>query len=537
MLLAITTFCAYSQVQYHEFINYDDNFYVTKNQFVQSDLSSESIIRIFTNTDAHIALYVPITTLSYLLDYHFYGLNPKGFLLTNLFFHITNSLLLFLVLFRMTDAIWKSAFVATMFALHPLNVESVAWISERKNVLSTLFFFLTIMAYTNYAEKPSIKTYSLVFLFFTMGLMSKPMLVTLPFLLLLLDYWPLRRFKFGHKREDKKFLEKNDVQKSKFFRLVLEKTPLFLLTISFTSLMFYHVKTNFGFYFSLQTRITSATVSYLGYLRKMVWPTELSIFYPHPGNTLPAWQGIACGMALVVITLISIKLIKKAPYFAVGWFWYLGTLVPVIGVFQVTAFAMADHYSYITLIGIFIIVAWGLPEVLSKLRCKKQVLSVSVGILILIMMTITWKQVSQWKNSVTVFKHAIRVTDEKHPNFSLAYNNLGQGLYTEGKKEEAISNYKMAIKLNPMHAKAYYNLGVSLYDEGKNEEAISNYKLAVKIRPDFAYAHYNLGLILFEERKLKEATYHFKKTVRLRPDLVTAQHHLELAKRRLREFK
>jgi len=329
----VATFCIYSQIQDHEFINFDDNILVTKSSLVQAGLTNENIIRVFTTT--HFDGWAPITSISYMLDYQLYGLNPKGYLLTNLFFHIANSLLLFLILFRMTGAIWQSAFVASMFAFHPLKVESVAWIAERKNVLSTLFWLMTMWAYIHYAEKPTVKRYGLVFLFFTLGLMSKPMLVTLPFVLLLLDYWPLRRFQFGQERGHNEILEKNTAKRSEVFRLVREKIPLFLLTMGFTLLMFYDVKTNLGFYLQLQARLTNAMVSYLEYLEKMIWPEKLAIFYAHPGNTLAVWKGILCGMALLGITIISIRLIRKAPYFAVGWFWYLGTLVPVIGIVQV----------------------------------------------------------------------------------------------------------------------------------------------------------------------------------------------------------
>ncbi len=534
IFLLVVTFSVYSQVQHHDFINYDDNQYVTESSLIKTGLTKENIIRVFTNT--HFGLWQPITSLSYMLDYQLYGLNPKGFHLTNLFFHMANSLLLFLVFFRMTGAIWQSAFVASMFAFHPLNVESVAWVSERKNVLSTLFWLLTIWAYLNYVEKPNFKTYSLVFLSFTFGLMSKPMVVTLPFVLLLLDYWPLRRLKFGYETGNNKTMAKKNAKRSEVFLLILEKFPLFLLAISFSLLTFYHVKTNFGFHLQLKARLINATVSYLAYLKKMIWPNELSLFYAHPSNTLPAWQGILCGMALVGITIISIKLIKKKPYFAVGWFWYLGTLLMVIGIFQAGAHGMADRYTYITLIGIFVVIAWGAPELISKWRYKEKLLSISAGMIIMALLFTTWNQVSYWKNSITVFKHAIKVTDKKLPNFSLAYNNLGMALYAEHKFKEAVNNFTIAIKLNPKHAYAHYNLGIALYNDGKNKEAISHYKTAIKLNPNFANAHYNLGIVLDQNGKLKEAIHHFRETVRIRPNLVAARDYLKLAKFKLKEL-
>jgi len=505
IFLMVATFCIYSQVQDHEFINFDDDAYVTESSLVQAGLTNENIIRVFTTT--HFGGWIPITSNSYMLDYQLYGLNPTGFLLTNLFFHIAYSLLLFLVLFRMTGAIWQSAFVAAMFAFHPLNVESVAWAAERKNVLSTLFWLLTMWAYIHYAEKSTIKRYGLVFLFFTLGLMSKPMLVTLPFVLLFLDYWPLRRLKFGQERGGNETSEKNTAKRSETLRLVLEKIPLFLLTIGLGIVTFIAQKSSGNMNYmenrTFSTRLANAMVSYLEYLEKMLWPEKLAVFYPHPGNTLAVWKGILCGMALVGITIISIRLIRKVPYFAVGWFWYLGTLVPVIGMVQVGVQAMADRYAYVALIGIFIIVAWGVPELISKWRYKEKVLSAVAGIIIFALLITTWKQVSHWKNSITVFKHAIRVTDKKYPNLAIIHNNLGLALFAERRNEEAISHYKMAIKLNPDFADAYNNLGGVLFNANMTEEAIDYFKEAIRIRPGFAAAQKNLEMALLRSEELE----------------------------------
>jgi len=449
IFLMVATFCIYSQVQDHEFINLDDDLYITNNLNVQAGLTSESVKWAFTTMDS--GDWSPVNWLSHMLDYQLYGMHPKGHHLTNLFFHIANALLLFMVLHRMTGALWQSGFVAAMFAFHPLNVESVAWAAERKNVLSTLFWLLTMLAYIHYAAKPTIKSYGLVFLFFTLGLMSKSMLVTLPFVLLLLDYWPLRRLKFEQERGGNETSEKNTARRSEVFRLVLEKIPLFLLSVVFSIINFIAAtKSLQAFSVPLKERIIHSLITYLAYLQKMFWPSKLSSFYPYPENDLSVTQGIFCGMVLVGITFISIKLIRKAPYFAVGWFWYLGTLVPVIGIFvQISWAAMADRYAYISLIGIFVIIAWGVPELLKEWHYRKNVLKASAGILILTLMPITWLQVSHWKSSITVFKHAIKVTDKKYPGFSVVHNNLGIALVAEGKNEEAISHYKMAIKLKP----------------------------------------------------------------------------------------
>jgi len=507
IFLAVATFFVYLQVKDHEFINFDDNVLVTESSLVQAGLTNENIIRVFTTT--HFGGWTPITSISYMLDYQLYGLNPKGYLLTNLFFHIANSLLLFLIFFRMTGAIWQSAFVAVVFALHPLNVESVAWVAERKNVLSNFFLLLTIWAYIRYAEKPTTKRYSLVFILFAFGLLSKSMVVTLPFVLLLLDYWPLERFKLGRREREFKI-----AQKDKYFngeknisKLVLEKFPLLILSalFSITTLILFEKAGESVAQdpVSILTILTNAMISYFEYLWKMLWPKGLAILYAHPGNTLAVWKGVLCGIALLVITTIAIKLIRKAPYFVVGWFWYLGTLIPVIGFIPLGQHLIADRYAYLPLIGIFVIIAWGVPELLKEWRYRKNVLKASAGILILTLMPITWIQVSHWESSITVFKHAIKVTDKKYPTFAAVHNNLGIALVAEGKNEEAISHYKMAIKLNPDYAQAYNNLGAALFNAKMTEEAIDYFKEAIRIRPGFAAAQKNLETVLLRSEELE----------------------------------
>jgi len=498
IFLIVATFGIYSQVQDHEFLNFDDDKYITDNWNVQAGFTRESIHWAFTKS--HYGDWQPITWLSYILDYQLYGLNPKGYHLTSLFFHIANSLILFMVLLRMTGALWQCSFVAAMFAFHPLNVESVAWAAERKNVLSTLFWLLTMWAYIRYAEKPNIKRYGSMILFFILGLMSKPMLITLPFVLLLMDYWPLRRFKLGQEKGNGDIPEKYTDKGPDILRLVREKIPLFLLATG-AGIVTFIVQKSAGAFQSMETislsaRLTNAMVSYLEYLEKMIWPRGLSILYPHPENTLAVWKGILCGLALVGITAIVIKFIRKAPYLAVGWFWYLGTLVPVIGIVQAGVQAMADRYAYVPLIGIFIIAAWGVPELISKWRYKEKVLSISVGIIIFTLLITTWEQVSHWKNSITIFKHAIRVTDKKYPGFAKIHTNLGLSLFAEHKNEEAISHYKMAIKIKPDIADAHNNLGIALFNAKMTEEAIDYFKEAIRIRPGFAAAQKNLETVL-----------------------------------------
>ena len=517
IFLAVSTFAVYSQVQDHEFINYDDDKYVTNNEYVKAGFTRDSVG--WALTTSYNSNWHPMTWLSHMLDAQLFGPNSKGHHLTNLLFHIANVLLLFLVLLRMTGALWQSGFVAALFALHPLNVESVAWVAERKNVLSTFFWLLTMWAYIRYAQKTNLKRYSLVILFFAMGLMSKPMLVTLPFVLLLLDYWPLRRLQSD--------------RRTAISRLVYEKIPLLVLVAGsvVTTLTVQKMGGALGSLnaFPIQERVINALVSYWLYLQKMIWPGGLAIFYAHPENTLSVWKGLATAALLALVTTAAIRLARRAPYFAVGWFWYLGTLIPVIQLVQTGSIAMADRYAYVPLIGIFIIIAWGLPELLAKWRLRSRILTIAAGIWISTLMLMTWNQVSHWKNSITIFSHAIEVTDIEYPDFLLAHNNLANALLAEGRTGKAISHYKMAINLMPDYAVNHNHLANALFAEQKTEEAISHFKMAIELMPDYAIAHNNLGTVLLAEQKTEEAISHYKTAVKLLPDYATAHYNLGFA--------
>ena len=337
------------------------------------------------------------------------------------------------------------------------------------------------------------------------------MLVTLPFVLLLLDYWPLERFKLGRREREFKIAQKNKYfnGEKNISKLVLEKFPLLILSALCSIMTLILFKKDQGGEsvaqdpVSILTILTNVMISYFEYLWKMLWPKGLAILYAHPGNTLAVWKGVLCGIALLVITTISIKLIRKAPYFVVGWFWYLGTLIPVIGFITLGPHLIADRYAYLPLIGIFVIIAWGVPELLKEWHYRKNVLKASAGILILTLMPITWIQVSHWKSSITVFKHAIRVTDKKYPGFAVVHNNLGIALVAEGKNEEAISHYKMAIKIKRDYANAYNNLGAVLFNAKMIEEAIDYFKEAIRIRPGFAAAQKNLETVLLLSEELE----------------------------------
>jgi tetratricopeptide (TPR) repeat protein len=464
----------------------------------------------------------------------------------------------------MTGALWQSGFVAVIFALHPFNVESVAWVAQRTNVLSTFFWLLTMWAYIRYVEKPNIKRSGLMVLFFALGLMSKPMLVTLPFVLLLMDYWPLRRFKLGQEKGNGDIPEKYTDKGPDILRLVREKIPLFLLATGAGIVTFIVQKSGGTLrpmdFISLSARLNNALVSYSLYLQKMIWPSGLSVFYPHPENALPFWQGFLSLSLLTFFTAVVIRLARRAPYLVAGWFWYLGTMFPVIGIVQTGGQAMADRYAYVPLIGIFIIIAWGLPELMAGWRYKKKALSILVGILIPALAMVTSTQVGYWKNTFTLFKHASIEVDNRYPGAALTYNNLGLALKRKGEFSDSLDQFKIAIKINPSYPDpyinignilleqknteeaidyykraitfkpdysiAYYNLGRALNQKGEKEEAISFYKKAIEIKPDFAAPHYSIGNALFAKQKTEEAISYYKMAIELKPDYFQAHNNL-----------
>jgi len=405
LTLGLVTFAVFYQVHSFKFITYDDPYYVYKNPDIQSGISLKTIKWAFTA--GYSANWHPLTWFSHMLDWQLFGNNAGGHHLINLAFHIANTLLLFIVLKQMTSALWQSAFVAALFALHPLHVESVAWVSERKDVLSTFFWILTMWAYLRYVRQPKISSYLLIVIFFSLGLMSKPMLVTLPFVLLLLDYWPLERF--GRRT---------------VFYLVQEKIPFFVLSAALSAVTFLVQrggKAMIAFTsLPLKYRILNSFLSCIEYIEKMFWPSKLAVFYPHIGRNISVLYSIISAGLLLAATVLVIRFAKNHRYLLTGWFWYLGTLVPVIGIVQVGTQGMADRYTYITLTGLFIIIAWGLPELFERWRYKKIVL-VSLTILIISALSIcTYNQLRYWRNTLTLFQHTIDVTKD---NF-LAMNEL-----------------------------------------------------------------------------------------------------------------
>jgi protein O-mannosyl-transferase len=410
LLLALATFIAFWQVTYADFINYDDWNYVAENSHIQNGLTLEGIEWAYTT--GYASNWHPLTWISHMVDVQLFGLQPGWHHLTNLLFHLVNTVLLFLVLHQMTKALWRSVFVVALFALHPLHVESVAWVAERKDVLSTFFWMLTMGMYVSYVGRPRLARYVGLLCCFALGLMAKPMLVTLPFVLLLLDYWPLQRL--GQKNTAPHVKAPVQVPISQWSLippLLTEKIPFFALA-TLSSIVTYLVQRHGGAMeafeaLSPSARIANAFVSYITYMVKMLWPVNLAVLYPHPTGW-PLWQVLGSVVILIAITVVAIRGIKKRPYVAVGWLWYVGTLVPVIGIVQVGMQAMADRCTYVPLIGLFIIVAWGVPDLLKKWSFRKEALIALPGLCLLFLFLLTWRQVGYWQNSIALYDHTLK---------------------------------------------------------------------------------------------------------------------------------
>jgi Flp pilus assembly protein TadD len=531
LVLILATSAVYWHVTGHDFVNLDDNIYVYENRHVQNGLTLDSMLWAFTTTG--IAYWHPMTWLSLMVDHEFYGLNSSGYHLTNLLFHTISTLLLFLVLKRMTGAPWRSAFVAALFALHPLNVESVAWVTERKNVLSTFFWVLTMWGYARYVERPGINRYLLVLLPFGLGLMAKPMLVTLPCVLLLLDYWPLGRFQLGQfGKEANEPLPTFMNQTSRWLqpsRLVLEKIPFLVLAVVSIYLSSLSVKrlgnaiTTEAVPMSL--RVANALVSYVGYIGKMIWPANLAVFYPPP-KIVPGWQVAAAGLFLVFVSILVIRAVRLRPYLAVGWLWYLGTLVPVIGLVRAGLWPyMADRFAYVPLMGLFIIIAWGVPEVVARWHYRKIGIATTGAALLSILMVTTWLQVRYWKNGIRLFEHALDVTSNNY----VAHYTLGNALDQTGHTDDAIKHYQEALRINPAFVNAHNNLGVALDRQGRTDNAIKHFLIALRIRPDDAEAHNNLGVALDRTGRTDDAIKHYQEALRINPDDAEAHNNLGVA--------
>jgi len=535
LLLALAVCAVFGQTRHFQFVNYDDAAYVYENPAIEQGLSLHGIIRAFTHQNGP-GEWLPLTAISRMADWQLYGANAGGHHLTNVLLHAATALLLFLVLRNMTGARWRSAFVAAVFATHPLRVESVAWVTERKDVLSGLFFTLTLWAYARYVRKPApaspgvfsflrSRLYWLALLFFSLGLLSKGTLVTLPFVLLLLDYWPLGRVTSD--QPSPSFGAAGKWQVTRFLRLVLEKTPFLVLTAAACVATVLSQKDAIK---SVQdvdfpSRISNALVAYADYLGQMLYPAGLAVLYPRPANGWSLWQ---VGLSVLVLLSISAGVVagcRKHPYLLAGWLWYLGMLVPVIGFVQVGEQARADRYTYLPQIGLYILVAWGVAELCGAWRWRRVALGSAAGAIVAGLMAAAYVQTGYWQDSITLWTRTLACTSE---NYSAQYN-LGNTLAEQGKSGEAIRHYERALQLNPDYIAAHNNLGLALAREGKLVEAIQHYERALQLKPDYAAAHYNLANALAAQGKPAEAIEQYERAIRLNPDYIEAHNNLGLA--------
>ena len=528
LFLALAVWAVFGQTRRHEFISYDDRLYVYDNPAITQGLTWSGVAWAFTHTLS--ANWHPLTTLSHMLDCQLWGLNPGCHHLTNVLLHAATAILLFLVLRMMTGMLWPSAFVAAVFAVHPLRVESVAWVAERKDVLSGLFFMLTLWAYARYVQESGVRSlksnvcYGLALLFFALGLMSKPMLVTLPFVLWLLDYWPLGRFAVHSPRATVHGPQSTARKSQIVYRLLLEKVPFLLLSAAACAAA---VLAQTRAIVTVQevafpARMGNALMAYTAYLGQTLYPAGLAVLYPHPGNQLPVWR---VGLSVLALLLISVGVLagrRKHPYLLVGWLWYLGMLVPVIGLMQVGAQARADRYTYLPQIGLCVLVAWGARDLCGSWRFRRLALGGAATVILGGLLASAHAQTEYWKNNISLWTHALACTSGN----SIAHFNLGLALAMQGDLPEAITQYERALQLNPDYAEAHNNLGDALTTEGKLAQAAQHCERALQLNPDYAEAHNNLGIVLAMQGRLPEAIPHYERALQLSPDSAEAHNNL-----------
>lgn len=555
--LIVTVVALYGRVADHGFVNFDDFKYIVENPHVRQGLSWDGLKWAFTSV--YLGNWHPLTWLSHMIDVQIFGLAPGAHHLVNLTLHAANALLLLLAIRFLTGEVWPSAAVAVLFAIHPLRVESVAWASERKDLLAGLFWMLTMLAYAAYTRKPSLGRYGLVLVAFALGLLAKPMLVTLPFVLLLLDLWPLGRWHPWTPSSP-------HPGRTTWARLAIEKTPLLLLAAVSAGLAL-TAQSRGGAVAPLDglgigARLGNALVAYGEYLAKTGWPSGLAVYYPHPaivatdrfaGLVVPA---IISGLAITIVTAAALALVQRAAYLLVGWLWFLGTLIPVIGLVQVGTQSWADRYAYLPLIGVYMVAAWGARD--AALRWPRARVPLVGGFILAFVAygTVTWKQVGYWRDSETLLRRALDVTvgnyvahnnlanylasrgqlaeAEHHydtalaikPNFAEAHNNLGTVLSEEGDSAAAEKHYRRALDLNPDYAKAHFNLGFELEGKGRRAEAEAEYEQTLRIDPATAEAHERLGTLQAARGEFGQASSHFREALAHKPDLVSAAHGL-----------
>ena len=526
VFLALAVLIVFGQTAHFGFVNYDDQLYVSDNAKVTNGLSLQGVAWAFSHAACN--FYHPLTMISLMLDYQLHGLHPGGYHLTNVLIHAASAILLFLIVRQMTGALWRSAFVAAVFAIHPLRVESVAWVSERKDVLATFFFMLTIGAYVHYARDPnSLGRYLMVAGLFVLGLLCKPTAVALPFGLLLLDYWPLNRFTPPTPTR----ATAPPIPQADYFgipkRLILEKVPLVVLA-AVACVVTYFAEGEVVMSIAkipVPTRIGNVLLSYVVYLRQMVWPAGLAAFYPYPQKSPPLWE---IGLAFLLLAGISggvLAFWRKRPWLLAGWFWYLGMMVPVIGIVQLGVFAHADRNTYLPQIGLYVLLAWAVADWSAGWKHRRMVLGGLMMVVIGALTVCARIQTSYWRDSESLWARALACA----PANILACRNLGAALVEHGKLDEAVTLYKRALEIKLDSAETHDSLGDALDKKGELNEAMEQYRIALAINPAYADAHYNLGNALVKCGNLEEAVAHYRKVLEINPDYLDARMNLGLA--------
>jgi tetratricopeptide (TPR) repeat protein len=515
IFLAAATLYAYWHVQSFPFVLYDDPLYILDNKIVKQGLTAQGLVSAFSSFTA--ANWHPLTLISHMADVQLYGLNAAGHHWTSVVIHTVNTVLLFLVLRAMTLCTWPSALVAALFALHPLHVESVAWVAERKDVLSAFFWFAAMGAYLGYVRQLGPWRYGLVLLLFSLGLLSKPMLVTFPFFLMLLDYWPLNRYVHARTILDRYWPAQNPSAWQAFSRLAAEKIPLFLLSV-ISSILTLLAQKGGGAFISIQSlpiklRLANALDSCFGYLSKMIIPVNMAFYYPM-GREILFWQIAIYAILLVLITILVIAAMRRYPFLFVGWFWYVGTLVPVIGIVQVGTQAMADRYTYVPLIGIFIMAAWGMKSIADKYSWAKSLFSTISIALIPVLIVMTGQQAMIWRDSETLFTHALVVT-ERNP---VAHNNLAAVYLESGRLQEAIPHIRRALEISPFDAQANGNMGAAFFMQQKYEDAERHLMRALEVEPSNVSFQVHLATILANVGKEDQAKQLFEGILQRYPE-------------------
>jgi protein O-mannosyl-transferase len=528
--LSAVTILAYWPTFSNGFVNYDDDGYVTQNHAIQQGLSLANVAWAFRATV--MANWHPLTWLSHMADVQFFANHAGGHHATSLMLHVVNVLLLFFLVRAATGFLWRSAAVSALFALHPLNVESVAWISERKTLLCTFFMFLCLLAYGRYVRKPGVSRYLLLALLFALGLASKPMIITLPFALLLLDYWPLNRLPVPDNPENRKLFL------AKLGPLLLEKFPLFLLCAASAYITVFAQGHSHAVAsvvdMPLRARVGNALWCYVVYLGKGIWPLHLAIFYPHPESSLPLWKP-ALGTLLMLLFSGCCLLRLERRYLIAGWLWYLGSLVPVIGFVQVGRQAMADRYAYTPFLGIFVLAVWLLAESLPSRVQRPQLLASAAGVSLLFFAPLTWRQTTYWKDSFSLFGHALKVV----PTNYMAENNLGSAYVETGDIDTAYEHFLRATQERPKYGLAHYNLGNMLRRKNRLPEAVGELQLAIQYAQDpaqLANAFHNLGVVWIEQNRLAEARAAFTEALSAQPQKQNSYVARGLAEFRLGDY-